>query len=200
MTYRFWDYKNPPKMTEGENPYWTPEERKQYTALHKEKAWKYPAPSRFEQEMFSWMNNEYGLDWYVNIAAIVTEWDVPRAAPRHGDVTWQDERTEMINRFVANLHDEDMYDTDYCDSEEVQFILWLFKQTPYVVYTIYLQVKEKAEEALRDNLLEIAYTGRTDGYLENATQETMKKLSMELEEWFEKSEKEQAERALENAS
>ena len=30
MTYRFWDYKNPPKMTEGENPYWTPEERKQY--------------------------------------------------------------------------------------------------------------------------------------------------------------------------
>ena len=103
----------------------------------------------------------------------------------------------MVSRFVANLHDEDMYDTDYCDSDEVRFILWLLKQTPYVVYTIYLQVKEKAEEALRDNLLEIAYSGQSDGYLENATQETMEKLSRGLEERFEK---EQAERALENAS
>lgn len=198
MTYRFWDFKNPPKMTEGENPYWTVEQREQYTALHKEKAWKYSTPQTFEQEMFSWMNNEYGLDWYLSIAEIVTGWDtIGRAAPRHGDMTWQEERTLMVSRFVANLHDEDMYDTDYCDSDEVRFILWLLKQTPYVVYTIYLQVKEKAEEALRDNLLEIAYSGQSDGYLENATQETMEKLSRGLEERFEK---EQAERALENAS
>ena len=197
MTYRFWDFKNPPKMTEGENPYWTVEQREQYTALYKDKTWKYSTPQNFEQEMYSWMNNEYGLDWYISIAELVTGWDVPRAAPRHGDVTWQDERIEMVSRFVANLHDEDMYDTDYCDSDEVQFILWLLNQTPYVVYTVYLQEKEKAEEALRDSLLEIACSGDSDGYLENATHKAMENLSRELEKRFEK---EKAERALEDAS
>tara|TARA_Y100000310_G_scaffold91693_2_gene89151 strand:+ start:5349 stop:6029 length:681 start_codon:yes stop_codon:yes gene_type:complete len=189
-----YDYSNPPNVHEGDDRLWTPEERDEWRAEYERRNY-IPrgiegrskishAVRKFEQKVWEftygggWMAPEY-IDWLRQVAFEVGGgcYELPEPSRTIRDPqTWRAWRDDVVARFVGDLHDEDNYEDDPCQSDEAKAALWTCALTPYRIWLVYDACREAGREAMEENLLAMSTDERgSESYVRKAARKAMEK-------------------------
>ncbi len=192
-----YDYCNPPNVTEGEDRLWTPEERDAWEADYRKHNFDGGNVSskrrNFEQTLweftygYGFSPSEY-IDWLRQVAFEMTGgcYELPEPSRTLRDPkTWRVWRDDVVANFVGDLHDEDNYEDDPCESDEVKAALWSCKLTPYRIWQVYDACREAGREAMEEDLLAMSSDWRVGGYVKDACRRAMEKATKALDEEYE---------------